>query len=211
MKSYREKHQCLWILHKPLNDNWHHQAPPHPTSEVSHGWNSVQWGFAVFKISQFIDMSVSEANSFYSLATDSSSCNALQWVMLCLGLSPKAAVNKVNEQGNGTEPFHPGIQITHWALCQANVETALPLLKYSSTALLLKCGMLKVQLLKILLAFSSLKNMRSSIPSYSVCFKPLSISCIVIVSFFSSGPTGLMFTEVWTVSSTQVHSQNLTP
>lgn len=71
---------------------------PHPTSEVSHGWNCVQWGFAVFKISQFIDMSVSEANSFYSLATDSSSCNALQWVMLCLGLSLKAAVNKVNEK-----------------------------------------------------------------------------------------------------------------
>lgn len=97
-------------------------------------------------------MSVSEANSFYSLATDSSSCNALHSVLLCLGLLPKAAVNKVNElrQGNGTEPFHPGIQITHWALCQ--VETAFPLLKYSksySTTLLLKFGMLKMQFLKI--------------------------------------------------------------
>lgn len=81
-------------------------------------------------------MSVSEANSFYSPATDPSSCNALLWVMLCLGLSPKAAVNKVNEQrqGNGTEPFHPGIQITHWALCQANVETAFALLEYSPAA-----------------------------------------------------------------------------
>ncbi len=52
---------------------------------------------AVFRISQFIDMSMSEANSFHSLGTDPFFCNTPQCVMLCLGLSPKAAVNKVNE------------------------------------------------------------------------------------------------------------------